>query len=266
MAGLQGHLLPRLHPAAAAQTTVTWTKDCWAFPRFFHLQRCSKRIIQTHLKTKLFQSISIWICLVELVQEWQFSRCYLISDFWTSQHISTCLSLENKDIPKGDTCQQHNKTHNFWTKNSNLMQLLSGDPPEDLSTAFPIATTSSIATPWPAWPISTCTGAPWGECPNGGEVAVATQLAGGGERSPVKLEMVKPVKQFGVDDVLLILPKSGAFERANPEILEGIGQSKVFSTCFDTCCYVFFWGGREIVGEMARDGWRIPMPWYDIHI
>lgn len=72
-------------------------------------------------------------------------------------------------------------------------------------------------------------------------MAVATQLARGGERSPVKLEMVKPIKQFGVDDVLLILPKSGAFERANPEILEGINwpvTGMVF-TCFDMCVATF---------------------------
>ena len=73
-------------------------------------------------------------------------------------------------------------------------------------------------------------------------------------------------KQFGVDDVLLMIPKSGAFERANPEILKGIGQSKVFSTCFDTCCYGFFWGRGKAGGfrcldmiyifKIHRESWR----------
>lgn len=73
--------------------------------------------------------------------------------------------------------------------------------------------------------------------------------------------MVKPLKQFGVDDVLLIIPKSGAFERANPEILKGIGQSQVwFSHVLTRVVTFFLGGGGEMVGEMARDGWRIPMP------
>lgn len=68
------------------------------------------------------------------------------------------------------------------------------------------------------------------------------------------MEMVKPLKQFGVDDVLLIIPKSGAFERANPEILKGIGQSQVWFSHVLTRVVTFFLGGGR--GNGWRDGPR----------